>query len=436
MSSAPETGGVINYTVVVNGQGTTPTGSVTISYTDVADSTNTGSCTASLDGSGTGSCSLTPPTDAYFITASYGGDSNYGAATGTMPSMVVGDDDSGAETGGTFTYTATVSDPSGSGTPTGTVSWDLSGSPGGPMCPASTLSPAGTATCEVTNALSGTYAVTATYSGDTNYTGVAASDDTAGVGPAPLVITASDGTMTYGGGTPSITASYNGFENGDDPPASRTEPTCSSNATSSSPVGSYSSSCTGAYDPNYTISYVQGSVSVGPATLTITASDASMTYGGSAPAISPSFSGFKNGDSASSLTTQPTCSTSASSTSPVGSYASSCSGASAANYTISYKNGSVTVGKTPLTVTASNGSMTYGGNPPSITRRLQRLCERRWTLQPFHQADVLDERHELELGRRIPLCLFVLRRERGGLLDQLRERQCGGQPCPAQDHGF
>ena len=234
------------------------------------------------------------------------------------------------------------------------------------MCPDSTLSPSGTATCTVSSALSGTYTVTATYSGDSNYTGIAGSDDTAYVGPAPLVITASDASMTYGASAPAITATYNGFENGDDPTSLTIQPSCSTAATSSSPVGNYTSSCSGAYDPNYTISYVQGSVAVGPAPLTVTASNGQMTYGGGAPAISPSFSGFKNGDDTSSLTTQPTCSTSASSSSQVGSYSSSCAGAYDPNYDISYKDGSVSVGKAPLKITASGGSMTYGGSPPTI----------------------------------------------------------------------
>ena len=173
--------------------------------------------------------------------------------------------------------------------------------------------------------------------------------------------------MTYGGGAPSITASYSGFVNGDDAASLSVQPTCSSNATSSSPVGSYSSSCTGAYDPDYTISYAVGSVSVGRAPLTVTASDASMTYGGAVPTITPEYSGFKNGDSASNLTTHPTCSTSASSTSTVGSYTSSCSGASAANYNVSYVKGTVEVTQASLTITASNGSMNYGGSPPKIT---------------------------------------------------------------------
>ena len=73
----------------------------------------------------------------------------------------------------------------------------------------------------------------------------------------------------------------------------------------------YQTSCSGAADTNYSITYAPGLVSVGSAPLTITASGDSMTYGGTVPTITPSYSGFVNGDTASSLTVSPTCTTAA-----------------------------------------------------------------------------------------------------------------------------
>ena len=105
--------------------------------------------------------------------------------------------------------------------------------------------------------------------------------------------------MSYGS-TPTITAGYSGFVNGDTAASLTTPPTCSTTATSSSPVSppTYPSSCSGAVDPNYTISYVPGAVTVTKAPLTITASNGSMTYGGTVPTITPVYSGFENGDGA------------------------------------------------------------------------------------------------------------------------------------------
>ncbi len=185
------------------------------------------------------------------------------------------------------------------------------------------------------------------------------------VAAAPLTITASSTSMTYGGAVPTIAPGYSGFVNGDSSSSLTTKPTCSTVATSSSPVSTipYTSSCGGAVDLNYTISYFGGSVMVNTATLTITASSVSMPYGGTVPTITPIFSGFVNGDTSSSLTTPPTCSTSATSSSPPSppTYPSSCSGAADPNYTIVPVNGSVTV-TTPISVAVS-GSQTYGGTP-------------------------------------------------------------------------
>ena len=169
--------------------------------------------------------------------------------------------------------------------------------------------------------------------------------------------------MAYGGTVPTITPIYTGLQAGDIEPA--TAPTCSTTATSISPVGSYPSSCTGAVDANYTIGYVDGSVSVTPATLTITASSDTMAYGGTVPTITPSYSGLQAGDI--EPATAPTCSTTATSTSPVGSYPSSCTGAVDANYTIGYVDGSVSVTPSAATVVLSDLAQTYDGTPKSAT---------------------------------------------------------------------
>src|SRR5208283_1478034 len=149
------------------------------------------------------------------------------------------------------------------------------------------------------------------------------------------------------------------------------QPTCSTTATSTSPVSGspYPSSCSGAADSNYTINYLNGSVTESPATLTITASSGSFTYGGTVPTITPSYAGFVNGDTSASLTAQPTCSTTATSTSPISGspYPSSCSGAADSNYTITYVPGTVTETPSALVITASSASMTFGGAVPTIT---------------------------------------------------------------------
>jgi hypothetical protein len=188
-----------------------------------------------------------------------------------------------------------------------------------------------------------------------------------GTGIYPLIITASSGSMNYGGIAPAITPSYSGFQNGDTPASLTTQPTCATTATSATPVGSYPSTCMGAVDPNYTITYVAGSVTVGPVPLAVTAASATITYGAAVPAITPSYAGFQNGDTPASLSAQPICTTTATSASPVGPYPSTCTGAVDPNYTISYLPGSVVLNPAPLIVTAPSVTIGAGSGIPTFT---------------------------------------------------------------------
>jgi len=184
-----------------------------------------------------------------------------------------------------------------------------------------------------------------------------------------LTITANNQSMTHGGAVPALTASDSGFVNGDSASDLTTAPTCTTTATSHSPVGHYAITCSGAVDPNYSIRYGAGVLTIGQAALAITASSASTTYGGAIPAIAPGYSGFVNGGTAASLTNQPACGTAATSASPVAGspYATNCAGAADPNYAISYAPGTLTVTKAALTVTADNEGMTYGGTLPALT---------------------------------------------------------------------
>ena len=223
------------------------------------------------------------------------------------------------------------------------------------------------AQCATSTLAAATHLVSAVYSGDPTSFGSSSAAVSVAVSPAPLAITGSSAPVTYGNAPPGITAQYSGFVSGDGPTSLSTLPTCSTTATSSSPVGHYPSSCSGASSTNYTITYADGEVVVAPAPLSITASNQASTYGATAPAVTPSFVGFVNGDDASKLTTQPVCSTTATASSSAGTYPSTCAGATDANYTISYTPGQTTVGAAPLFVTASSLGTTYGSATPSIT---------------------------------------------------------------------
>jgi hypothetical protein len=188
-------------------------------------------------------------------------------------------------------------------------------------------------------------------------------DGSVTVNQATVTITASSPTVNYGDKVPDIKTNYKGFKNGDDRTVLTTLPTCTTTYTTTSPAGSSpSTSCSGAVAANYTFNYVDGSVTVNQATVTITASSPTVNYGDKVPGIKTNYKGFKNGDDRTVLTTLPTCTTTYTTTSPAGSSPStSCSGAVAANYTFNYVDGSVTVNQdNPTLAWATPAAITYG----------------------------------------------------------------------------
>ena len=298
---------------------------------------------------------------------------------------------------------------------------------------AASLTTAPTCTTAVTSVTAvGSYASSCSGAVDPNYSYTYV-DGTVQVGPASITVTASSASMVYASAVPTITADVAGLQNGESASVLGSGLTCSTTATSMSPVGSYPSSCSGANDANYTVSYGPGSVTITPAPLSVTASSGSMTYGGTAPTITPTYAGFVNGDGAASLSSAPTCSTTADSTSSVGTYSSSCSGASDANYTISYVVGTVQVVTAPLVVAASSPAMTYGGSVPTVTAVVLGLQERRQRRLAHHAADVFHHGDVVEPGRQLPGLV------RGGLGPELHHHLCagnhGGGQRPPRDPG-
>jgi hypothetical protein len=134
-----------------------------------------------------------------------GADSDAAGTTGTwtftltvqhVPATVsVIDDSRGVVTGGSFTYTATVTG-SGGIVPTGAMTWTVKGPNGGSVPCTSTTGPTdgglASYTCTIANANAGSYAATANYPGDPNYSSASAQDITASVAKAAPKISISD----------------------------------------------------------------------------------------------------------------------------------------------------------------------------------------------------------------------------------------------------
>src|SRR5262249_62165780 len=123
------------------------------------------------------------------------------------------------------------------------------------------------------------YPITASGAVSANYT-IAYVAGALTVTPATLTISANNQTRAYGAGNPTLTVSYSGFVNGDTAASLTTPPTVSTSATPASAVGTYPIVATGAAaNANYAIAYVNGTLTVTPAVLTITANDQTRGYG-------------------------------------------------------------------------------------------------------------------------------------------------------------
>jgi MBG domain (YGX type)/Bacterial Ig-like domain (group 3)/Beta-propeller repeat len=183
------------------------------------------------------------------------------------------------------------------------------------------------------------------------------------VTPAALTIAANNATRLYGGANPAFTASSSGFVNGDNASVLIGVLSCSTAATSASPVGTYPVTCSGQSAANYSITYVPGQLSVTPAPLTITANNVSRPYGQANPSsFGVTYSGFVNGDTSSSLSGALSCTTTAAQSSPVGTYPITCMGLTSSNYAITFVPGTLTVIKEVLSITAKFVSIAQASN--------------------------------------------------------------------------
>ena len=193
-------GQTVTFTAAVSGPGTNPTGTVT--FLDGSNAIGTG--TLAPTGTGAAQATFTTSTLAsgsHTITASYSGDSNYNSKTTPLtgnPQVVNSSTKTGTTTtvassknpsnfGDQVTFTATVSPSSGSGTPSGTVTFlDGSNSLG-----TGTLDSSGHATFITSTLPAGSHTITASYGGDNTF-----APSTGSLPGNPQVVNKTNTTMT------------------------------------------------------------------------------------------------------------------------------------------------------------------------------------------------------------------------------------------------
>ncbi len=177
----------------------------------------------------------------------------------------------------------------------------------------------------------------------------------------PSVVTVKSCSREYGDENPSFEYTVEGGELSGTPVV-----TCE--ATATSPVGTYTITITKGDVTNENVTFVNGTLTITKAPLTIKAGDYSKKQGEENPAFTATYEGFKNNETEEVLTTKPTISCEATKDSPVGEYEVIVSGAEATNYEISYVNGKLTIEEATvaITVTVNNCSRAYGDANPSF----------------------------------------------------------------------
>jgi len=175
----------------------------------------------------------------------------------------------------------------------------------------------------------------------------------------PVTVSATPASMTYGGPVPATYgASVSGLVSPDT--LQSLGGSCgSSTASTTLPAGSYPGAitCSGITSTNYSVAYTAATLTVGKATLTVTADAQSMPYGFPPPALTATVTGFLNQDPGSVVTGSPKCTTTATSTSASGTYPITCdvSNMSAANYTFTTAQGTLTITRHTATVGYTGG---------------------------------------------------------------------------------
>ncbi len=152
----------------------------------------------------------------------------------------------------------------------------------------------------------------------------------------PVTITAKDYTIEYGDDIPS-------FEYTSEGATLDGTPSITCEATKTSPVGTYPIVITKGTVKNYNDTYVNGTLTITKAPLTITAKNYTIKQGEALPTFEATYEGFKNDETSEVLTKQPIITTTATSASEPGEYEITVSGAEATNYDINYINGKLTI---------------------------------------------------------------------------------------------
>jgi len=196
----------------------------------------------------------------------------------------------------------------------------------------------------------GQYVVNAVNGVPMNYELSGITSGTLSVTPAPLTIKADNAERQYYSENPDFSYICSGFVNGDDEGILTATPMLSTTANLSSNVGTYEIEVSGASASNYSISYVNGALTITPRTLLASVGNYERPYNEENPEFEIKYFGFVENEDESVINEKVTASTTATKTSDVGTYKIEMTGGNADNYIFSYSSGILTINKAKQTL--------------------------------------------------------------------------------------
>jgi MBG domain (YGX type)/YDG domain/Bacterial Ig-like domain (group 3) len=210
----------------------------------------------------------------------------------------------------------------------------------------------------------GTCTITATQDGDVNYSAASAVPQSFTIAKAPLTLTANDASKVYGAANPAFSGSIQGVVFPD-----AVTLTLDSPATATSHVGTYPivphANAAGGVLANYDVQSTNGTLTITPKPITVTADAQSKVYGSDDPQLSYKLSSgsLEQGDNFSgSLSREPGESVAGS---PYPIKQGSLSAGN--NYDLSFVGANLAITPKPITVKADDKTKVYGSNDPQLT---------------------------------------------------------------------
>lgn len=202
----------------------------------------------------------------------------------------------------------------------------------------------------------GGYPITVALGSNPNYA-VTATHSTLSITAREASVTAHDKTRIYGDANPDFTATVTGEAQGGAPVLY----SLSTLADAGSGVGDYAIVVTLGPNPNYTVTPVDGTLTIQARNATVTADAKTKTYGDGNPTLTATVTGTANND-----TLNYSLATPAAQFSNVGGYAIEVTLGSNPNYNVTATNGTLTIQQRPATIAANPKTKTYGDANPAF----------------------------------------------------------------------